>query len=73
MANAAPSVSTPGCVMVSTLRISRAIGRATSSGQVASSSCATSSASSLESKKKPASDVSTMKKGNIAISAESAI
>jgi hypothetical protein len=59
-------------VVVSTFWISRAIGPPTSSGQVASMSLATSSARSLE-PKKPASDVSTMKNGNIAIRAESAM
>ena len=65
-ASTAPSVSTPVCEVVSTLWISRTIGCATSSGQVASSNFATSSARSLK-PKRPASEVSTMKNGNIAI------
>src|SRR3954469_13397181 len=72
-ASATPIVSTSPRVVVSTLWISPAIGAATSCGQVSSSSLATSSASSLEPRNEAASEVTTIRNGNNAISADSAI
>jgi len=53
--------------------MSSEIGAATSLGQASSRMRAASSASSLEPKKKPASAVTTIRNGNIAISVESAM
>ena len=72
MASTRPSVSAPVCVVVRTLWISSVSGTATSSGHVASNKFVTWSATSAD-PKKPAKEVRTMKKGNMAISTESAM
>src|SRR5579885_2559766 len=73
MAKATPKVSTSPRVCVRTPVTSLAIGPATSLGHASSSRRAASSANSLEPKKTPASAVTTMRKGNIAINVERAI
>ena len=72
-ASATLMVSRSPRVVVRTMWISWAIGPATSSGQVSSSSRATSSASSLEPKNEAASDVTRIRNGNSASKVDSAI
>ena len=73
IASATLMVSRSPRVVVSTTRISCAIGPATSSGQVSSRSRATSSASSVEPKNDAASDVTRIRNGNSASRIDSAI